>query len=118
MTTPKTRNRLYEQLVTEVLEDYQKDGHLNLLMEIDPSFMQMIEEKLKKNGSSLTDLYRELWRESEGLQFSPSETLKLLKQFHVFGSTFRMLLTRIGALTTALGVRKNELMSILFVSIS
>jgi hypothetical protein len=111
-------NNLYERLVAEVLEDYQKDGHLNLLKEIDPSFMEMIEEKLKNNGSSLTDLYRELWRESEGLQFSPAETLKLLKQFHVFGSTFRMLLTRIGALTAALGLRKTELMSILFVSMS
>jgi hypothetical protein len=111
-------DNLYERFVAAVLEEYQQDDSLNILKDIDPTFIEMIEEKLKNNGSSLIDLYRELWRESEGLQFSPSEALKLLKHFHIFGGTFRMLLTRIGALTAALGLRKNELMSILFVSLS
>jgi hypothetical protein len=112
------QDNLYERFVEEVLEDYQQDDSLNILKEIDPAFVEMIEERLKNNGSSLTDLYRELWRESEAMKFSPSEALKLIKDLHLFGGTFRMLLTRIGVLTTALGLRKNELMSILFVSLS
>ena len=100
----------YEQLVRETLQKFREQRQLEILQDLAGygQWLAALEQQLAGAGLGLglVDLYRELWRQSEGCRMPPDEALQAIR-VSVRGDV-RQSMSKLGLLTVFLGLTREE----------
>lgn len=109
------QENIYDKFVQDSLREYSQQGMLEILTETQDysSWQQHLEKKLSAVNLTMNDLYRELWKESEGIEMTSKETLTIIQSPSALSSHLSNPILKVGMMTVFLGLERNEAMRML-----
>jgi hypothetical protein len=110
--SPLGRQNAYEDLVYRSLKEYGEKRFLDVLkgaeVEEYGEWRKLMWEKLGRVGLRMEDVYRELWKESEGIELNHEDAMKCIQRGDALTCQISQPMQKLGMVSLYLGLRRSE----------